>query len=348
MKKILLTAIAIMALFVFISCATDEPINDGQPIGNIDVNNDETTAAAVVVEENTPFVLEYPADMQGYGFTEPLTLEEVPQRIVCISASPVLALYELEASMAAVVSSRVVTWPADIGAEVITSPAHGDQFDAEVVVAFEPDLVIMGMTSAETHGKTLEDIGIPVYYVYSGHVVSYDSVRMSTQCLIDAFARDDVSRAAGEAITKRFEDLEAKLEGMKSTYADKSVMVLQSGDPTMHYIQTTSGTLASMFDMMGFRNVYVNDQASMALLDMEVALEYHPDLVACVGGAGAEDHQKIMEEAYALNPEYWNSIDAIANGEVMYLPVTYVSSAGINVIDNINSLIDSVEAHYSK
>ena len=45
------------------------------------------------------FVMEYPEDMQALGFTEPLVLDSVPQRIVCLSASPVLALYEMGANL---------------------------------------------------------------------------------------------------------------------------------------------------------------------------------------------------------------------------------------------------------
>ncbi len=61
-----------------------------------------------------------------------------------------------------------------------------------------------------------------------------------------------------------------------------------------------------------------------------------------------EEHQQLMEADYANNPEYWNSIRAFANGDVMYLPVAYVSSAGINVIDNISNLADMVLAHFAE
>ena len=46
------------------------------------------------------FVMEYPEDMQALGFTEPLVLDSVPQRIVCLSTAPVLALYEMGAKLA--------------------------------------------------------------------------------------------------------------------------------------------------------------------------------------------------------------------------------------------------------
>ena len=36
---------------------------------------------------------------------------------------------------------------------------------------------------------------------------------------------------------------------------------------------------------------------------------------------------------------YWYSIPAIAQGNVIYLPASYVSTAGINIVDTINNLI---------
>ena len=147
---------------------------------------------------------------------------------------------------------------------------------------------------------------------------------------------------------QRFADLEARLEEVRPLYEGKTVMVLQSGSTTMHYIQTAKGTLASMADMMGFTNVYENSEASMVQLDLEQALSYQPDLLLCVGAAAtAEEHQELMESAYAENPDYWNSIDAVKNGQVIYLPINYISTSGILVVDEIDSLIDIIADHYA-
>ena len=57
-------------------------------------------------------------------------------------------------------------------------------------------------------------------------------------------------------------------------------------------------------------------------LDREAALNYDPDLVLCGRRAArrAEEHQAVMEDDFANNPDYWNSIPAIADGDVLYLP----------------------------
>ncbi len=296
--------------------------------------------------QTAAITLEYPANMQEKGYTEPLTLTSAPQRVVCMSSTPVLALHEMGVPMVAIPASSVVDWPEDLAASAQQLQlSHNTNFDIETVVALEPDLVILGYTSQETYGAVLEGAGIPVYYVDAGHTVSYDSILSQTQALVDAFGADT---EVGADILQRFADLEARLEEVRAQLAGKTVMVLQSAPPS-HYIQTNGGTLGSMAEMLGLTNVYENDASSMAQLDYETALSYDPDLVLCVGmSKTGEEHRALMEEDFANNPDYWNSIPAIAAGDVIYLPVSYISSAGINVVDNINALADIVLNHFAQ
>ena len=310
---------------------------------------DETTSEAATeavsaaeVDTEGKFVLEYPEDMQELGYTDPIVLDEVPERVVSLSAAPVLALYELGVNLVGIPNSMVVTWPEDLQESTETvsfSVMSPDDFDYESVVDLEPDLVLLAYNGADTAGKTLESLGIPVYYIYAGHTVPYESIVGQTNALIDAFS------AAGEKIRERFEALDQNMEAAKEAFDGKTVMVLQSSGDA-HYIQTENGTLGSMAAMIGFENVYTNDQSSMVQLDYEQALDYDPDIVMCVGAEDAEGHKELMEKAFAENPEYWNSIPAIAEGRVLYLPVSYVSTAGINVIDCINDLIGTVAEFY--
>lgn len=300
--------------------------------------------------EDQKFVMTYPEDMQALGFTEPLVLESVPQRIVCLSTAPVLALYEMGAKLVGIPSSRVVSWPEELKESTETvqfSAMSSSDFDYESIVALEADLVLVGSSSTEV-GEQIQALGIPVYYVFAGHTVSYDNIKNQTAALTSAFSVDEASTAKAEEIMSRFTALEDRLAAVQPVYAGKKVMVLQSGDASNHYIQTARGTLASMAAMMGFENVYENEASSMTKLDFEQALDYNPELVLCVGSGTAQEHQALMEQAYSENEAYWYSIDAIKNGDVIYLPVEFCSTAGIHVVDSINTLIDCIEAFYAE
>lgn len=357
MKKIVALALAGMMTFGMLTgcgtskSSTSDAESDGTASATTTEQKDEGAteeAKTLAEEESGAFVLEYPADMQALGYTEPLVLEEVPEKVVSLSAAPVLALYELGVNLVGIPNSSVVTWPEELQANAETvsfSVMSPNDFDAESVIALEPDLVLMAVSGADTAGATLEAAGISVYYLYAGHTVSYDSIVMQTEVLIEAFGVDEASEAAGQAIMDRFDQLEQNMETAKEAFAGKTVMVLQSGGDA-HYIQTADGTLGSMLAMLGFENVYENETASMTQLDFEQALDYDPDLVVCVGATSAEVHQQTMEQAFAANPDYWNSIPAIEEGNVLYLPVDYCSTAGINVINNINDLMKTVADFY--
>ena len=116
---------------------------------------DETTSEAATeavsaaeVDTEGKFVLEYPEDMQELGYTDPIVLDEVPERVVSLSAAPVLALYELGVNLVGIPNSMVVTWPEDLQESTETvsfSVMSPDDFDYESVVDLEPDLVLLTM-----------------------------------------------------------------------------------------------------------------------------------------------------------------------------------------------------------
>lgn len=314
---------------------------------------DAATAATTTLAATTPaateplsqdFILEYPEDMKAQGFTEPLKLDHVPENIVILSVAPVLAFYEMGAKIAGVPKTVVIDYPEElqkVAGLVQFSAMAPDKFDAESVVKLNADLVVLSATAADTVGKTLEGLGIPCYYLYAGHTVSYESVKMQTKCIVDAYSRDESSTAKAWEIMARFEKTEANCEAAKKAFAGQKAMVLQSGGES-HYIQTNKGTLGSMMDLIGFTNVFENPGAPMVQLDYEQALSYEPDVVVCVGSTDAETHKANMAAAFADKADYWNAIGTIQEGKWLALPSAYVSNAGLKITDNLNTLIETM------
>ncbi len=286
-------------------------------------------------------VLQYTDELKKLGFTEPLILNKKPQRVVSLAHTPVLALEEMGITQIGIPANKMFPWKDELKQSAKEfNVAMNDNFDIETVVALEPDLVIAGYHAKESYGKLLEKERIPVYYVDAGHVVTYQSVKILTYALMDAFGSDNAGAAA---IRERFEKLEARMAAKRAQNENKKVMVLMSAPPR-HFIQTKDGTLGNLAQLLGYRNVYENTKSSMVLLDKEQALSYEPDLLLSVGAAPtAALQQQLMEDDFAKNPEYWQQLKAIRDKKVVYLPMKYVASAGINIIDLMNELIDTLE-----
>ena len=349
MKKVLIVLAVLSMVFALAACGSDEK-ND---TAKATATPTEAAKSGDVTPEATPEATEapadgsvtipYPAGMQAKGFTEAVKLDKMPTKVVSMSTAPVLAMNKLGVHFIAVPKTSVVTWPDNMKDVELLNTTMNSNFDIETVIAMEPDLVILGITSKDTYGVSLSDAGIPVYYVDAGHTVSYTAVKEQTEALVEAFGK---GTAEGEALLKAFDDLESKLAETKKKLEGKTVMILQSSPPN-HYIQTEGGTLGTMAKMIGLTNVYENAAASMAEVDFEQALSYNPDLVLTCGMMPtAEGHKKVMEEDFAKNPDYWNAIPAIKDGNIIYLPVSFTSTAGISILDRISELNDIVLAHF--
>ncbi len=300
---------------------------------------------------STGFTLEYPPHMQRIGYTEPISLADTPEKIVCMTTYPILTLMGMGVKLTAVPSTSVIQYPDDFDAIILPS-MMSDTFDLEQVVQLEPDLVIMPYTSQEQYGGTLEGLGIPVYYVAmtSASASAYDLIREQTQALIDAFGGHGEKAAEGAEIMGRFDALDEELAAFQQKTAGMSVFAITvSGDSI--YGNAASSTLGCMLELCGLENVYeaaATSGHSMGALDMETSLSYDPDIMVICGSASKEENIAMMEGLYQKNPDYWDSIPAYKEGRVLYLPSSYVSTAGLNIIANVQDLMAELEPFFDE
>lgn len=297
-------------------------------------------------KQETKFELKYPAHMAVYGYTGSLVLEKEPKIIVSLSTYPVLTMFEMGIDLAAVPSTKVISYPEDY-AGVILPGMMSDTFDIEMVVSLEPELVFMPVSSAGQYGAALEELEIPVYYLALTGIDVYDLVKEQTQALVDAFSTTEEKKVLGEAIMGKFAASDAGLKKIAEQVEGKTVMSITVSGETSIYMNSESSTLGSMLKRCGLTNVYIPSGEttghSMAQMDMEKSLEYNPDLIVICGSSTLEDNKALMDAIYALNPEYWDSYAAFKEGRVIYLSSAYVSTAGINIINNLDSLIAELE-----
>lgn len=360
LRKLIIVAVAVGTLCFCSSCGKSE-----EEKGTIESNS--TTQGTVVEEKeaqgdknvenvaedakNKEFVLEYPAHMQADGFTEPLVLEKYPETIITLSTYPVLTLLEMDVKLAAVPSTKVIAYPENYDA-VILPGMMSEQFDMEQVVALEPDLVIVPSSVRETYEPMFQSTEIPVYYVAmtSANTDVYTLIKEQTQALVDAFSVDAESTAKGEAVMAKFNGVEEKFAEIAKLVEGKKVFAITVSGEKSIYLNKESSTLGCMLQLCGFENVCSTGEAttghSMNQLDLEVAIDYNPDVMFITGSGTLEENKALMDKIYASNPEYWDTIEAFKNGDVFYLSSSYVSTAGINILTNIENLTNMIEEKY--
>lgn len=314
--------------------------------GGMVTNQEEENTATEADEVADEIVLKYPPHMQEMGYTEELVYETMPQRVVCMTTYPVQALFEMDVMPIALPSTKVIEYPDSFNGEILPG-IMSENFDLEMIVTLEPDLVFLPAATKDSYGAALEELSIPVYYVAMNAtgMTSYEVIKEQTQAIVDAFAIDTESRAKAEAVMNKFTDVENEIDIFKKNTEGKTVFAITVSGSTV-YINGANNTLGSMLAMLGYDNVY-DDTAvgghGMNELDMEIAIDYNPDVMVITGSSTKEDNKAMMDALYEMNPEYWDSIPAYKEGRVVYLPSSYVSTAGMNIIDNIENLMVDME-----
>ncbi len=344
-NRVLASFLAVSMSAAVLSACGSQSTNQSGEEASVQTESSQSQNMVETTNES-PFVIEYPENMQQLGYTEPVVLDAVPERLVILTSAPVQALWELGVDMYAIPDTEQPRWSEELinSAEERTKSYSATNFDAESIVAMQPDLVMVNYANESEMGMVLEEIGIPVYYVDSGTNLSYESIKMQTQAFIDAF-EPDIEKA--EAVLKKFSDLEAWLEEIQKEFEGKKIMILKSHPPT-HRIQTAQANLGSIAAMLGFENVYQNTADEQVVMNLETAISYEPDLIlSCGNGTTPEaaDIQKAMEEDFANNADFWQHIDAVQEGNIIYLPYWYSSSFGLTVVEQTYGLYDIIKQH---
>lgn len=302
----------------------------------------ETPAPEVETKEySTEFVLDYVDYMKAEGY-ETLVLDEIPERIVCLSTSPVLAMHEMGADLIMVPTTTVIDYPTDWNAEVIPA-LKADDFDLEKIIAADPGLVLVPATSFEEFNEIFKTAGIPCYAVPFAHgdLDQYGLIKEETVLYTNAFVVDEASQAKADAVMKRFEDLDAKIESAKSELQDKVFLSTMISAGNFSVLQETS-TLGSVMKRLGLTNAYTPIMGeSMGFLDLENVVDIELDLMIFISATtDPEVTKQTAIEAMAVQQEVWDTVSAVVDDHVLYLTTNYWVFGGIQVIDSVDSLID--------
>ncbi|OOB79932.1 MAG: hypothetical protein BEN18_02055 [Epulopiscium sp. Nuni2H_MBin001] len=310
--------------------------------------------ATVASEDNEyqGFVLQHTHDLQGVEGYDDIYLDEMPQKIVALSTYPVRTIYEMGANLIAVPVTTTMTYPEDLDAIVVPS-VNSSNYDVELIVAMEPDLVIIAATAMSVHGQTLKDAGIPVYGIgmsdTTGQMNVYEYMKHQTEVLTQAFAVTDEAKIKADEIMDTFAQLEERIDEVKPLFEDKTYVALSVASATDYYLQGPNGTIGTMLSMLGWTDVFATDDEAeyiahgmTGILNLEeiVGIDMDKIFFLTSGAATLEEAAQMAQDAKDSNPLVWNEVVPVKQGNEVALTSSYIVSAGIQIVDSINSLID--------
>jgi iron complex transport system substrate-binding protein len=258
-----------------------------------------------------------------------VTIEEVPQRIVCFGPSIT------EIAFALGVGERVVGVDdfSDYPAEAQDLPKVGSAFapSIESLVALEPDLVLT--LEHEEFNSELEALGI-TYLIFDPK----DIDNILTNIELVGAVTDSIDEAAAlvESLEERIADVQDRVAGgdLLSVF-----YIVDATDPTLPWTAGPGSFIDALITMAGGENVAHDAPYAWPQFSIEEVVSADPDVIivqTMLGGIPT-----ITIEDLQAHP-IWGEMSAVKQGRVYLVDGDLVSRSGPRIVDGLEALAEAI------
>lgn len=338
MNKKILSAVIAAALIMSVSgCASENTDSGMGGMKNAEAADKVTDDEAVILVTGD----NYPLTVRDYLKYETV-IENQPERAAVLSGTPINIWYDLGGkSICTSDVSNNIRLTEGYEDEIKALPQIGPVYsiDMESVIAQEPDLIIAQVGTQTTQGAKLREMG---YNVIQTTIRSFDDVVDTYRAFGKILGQNDLA-----------EQRISELENGKKEITDKlpdddiSVVILYvtSKSLAVKLDNSIAGDIAKILELDNIASDLPPDTVGSETtpLDIEYIVEKDPDyvLVTTMISSNAEA-KKTVEEQFASNPA-WNSVNAVNEGKVIYLPQQYyLYNAGPYYVDAIKYMAQSI------
>lgn len=263
----------------------------------------------------------YPLTIVDY-FGYETVLEELPERVAVLSGTLLNIWYDLGGK--SVCTSEIsgnLKVHQQYEEEICNLPSVGAVYslNLEAVLEQEVDLVIAQAGVQTDSAKALRDMGIPVISVLPR---SFESLTEVYRLFGQILGKEALAEERIQMLTEERQDYIDRAPEQGKRVA---ILYLTSSSLSVKLNSSIAGDIA---DSLGIQNVAANLPpdtigSENTPLDIEYLVEQDPDLILVTSMIGSNQlAMETMERQFAEN-QAWQSVDAVAEGRIAYLPQEY-------------------------
>jgi len=256
-----------------------------------------------------------------------LVLPDKPERIISLSGTTTEMLFAIGAGDQVEAVDMLSTYPAD--APVTDLDAFTP--NVESITGYEPDLVVLSHDQDDIIQK-LTDVEVPVYYAPAAITLddTYQQIADLGALTGNDAAAETLNKEIGTQIDELVADLPERDEPLTAYYELDSSL----------YSMTSDTFAGSLMKLSGVENIAdaADDAAATGgypQLSAEFVLDSNPDLIFVSGDEAVGD---------VTGRDGWESVTAVADGNVIALDPDVASRWGPRVVDLMTAITVAVAA----
>jgi iron complex transport system substrate-binding protein len=260
------------------------------------------------------------------GLKREVKLAKPAQRIISIAPSNTELLFAVGAGSQLIGRDDLSDFPAEAKAIENVGSAFG-KLNTEAIVALKPDLILAAEINAPEQVKTLEDLGLTVYWL--ANPLDFAGLSENLKIVGQLAGRTAEADQVSQSIEARYQ---AVIEKVATSSKKPTVFYeLDATDPTKPYTTGPGTFIDKLIDLAGGYNIGQALKEQFAQISSEELVKVNPDLIV------------LGDSAYGVSPESiaqragWDKLSAVKNGAVYTFDDNLASRPGPRLIDGLEA-----------
>ncbi len=261
------------------------------------------------------------------GLDRAVSLEQPAQKIVTLAPSNTEILFAIGAGEQVVGRDELSDFPA----QVLTIGSVGGsmgQYSTEAILALQPDLVLATELNAPELVKTLEDLGLTVYYL--NNPTTLEEMYQNLETVAQLAGRQTEAEVLIRSLKTRVAVVDEKIAQANSRPA--VFYELDSTDPAKPWTAGPGSFIDLLLERAGGENIGSQLDSEWAQISLEQLVVLDPELILlgdAMWGVTAQDLK---------SRPGWESLSAVKNDEIYPFDDNLVSRPGPRMVDGLEQL----------
>lgn len=327
-KSLLTFLLTILLALVLSACTgTTNPANSSAAEPGVQTTAEAPAASPTSLPSPTP----KPPDAKitvTDNLDRQITLQRPAQKIVSLAPSNTEILFALGAGSQVVGRDAFSDYPE--AAKSLADVGGGwGELNNELIVSLQPDLVLAAQINTAEQVKTLEDLGLTVYYL--ANPTDFDGLYANLRQVAILIGREKEAEALIAELETRVAAVEDKIA--ISSYRPLVFYELDSTDINAPWTSGPGTFIDLLINMAGATNLGHDLQGEWVQVSVEELISRNPEVILLGdyvwGGVKPED--------VAARPG-WDAIAAVKNEKVYPFDDNLVSRPGPRLVDGLEEL----------
>lgn len=260
------------------------------------------------------------------GLKREVKLAKPAQRIISIAPSNTELLFAVGAGSQLIGRDDLSDFPAEAKAIENVGSAFG-KLNTEAIIALKPDLILAAEINAPEQVKTLEDLGLTVYWL--ANPLDFAGLSENLKIVGQLAGRTAEADQASQSIEARYK---AVIEKVATSSKKPTVFYeIDATDPTKPYTTGPGTFVDKLIDLAGGVNIGQALKEQFAQISSEELVKADPDMIV------------LGDSLYGVTPESiaqragWDKLSAVKNGAVFTFDDNLATRPGPRLIDGLEA-----------